>query len=230
MRQKNSTPNHPTTCGKVERFQQTMKNWLRAQPIRPATLTDLQALLNRFCDTYSHHRPHRSLPHRATPAAAYTAAPKALPDGSRDADTHAPRPPRPLRRRHPVRERPAALHRRRTNPRPDPRHSPDRRPARPRRRRHHRRTSARADHRPGPRLPTPGKPQQDETPGPVGSRVSDVLRHHKVPPAGFGPAFVHSPGPGERSCSSEVLRGQVGGEPGGHGHLVHVVVDPVVVE
>jgi transposase InsO family protein len=25
IRQKNSTPNHPTTCGKVERFQQTMK-------------------------------------------------------------------------------------------------------------------------------------------------------------------------------------------------------------
>jgi transposase InsO family protein len=26
VRQKNSKPNHPTTCGKVERFQQTMKN------------------------------------------------------------------------------------------------------------------------------------------------------------------------------------------------------------
>ncbi len=33
--QKNSRPNHPTTCGKVERFQQTMKNWLRAQPHQP---------------------------------------------------------------------------------------------------------------------------------------------------------------------------------------------------
>ena len=36
--QKNSRPNHPTTCGKVERFQQTMKKWLRAQPHQPATL------------------------------------------------------------------------------------------------------------------------------------------------------------------------------------------------
>src|SRR5690606_1269359 len=36
--QKNSRPNHPTTCGKVERFQQTMKNWLRAQPHQPSTL------------------------------------------------------------------------------------------------------------------------------------------------------------------------------------------------
>ncbi len=29
-------PSHPTTCGKVERFQQTMKKWLRAQP-RPTS-------------------------------------------------------------------------------------------------------------------------------------------------------------------------------------------------
>jgi transposase InsO family protein len=35
--QKNSRPNHPTTCGKVERFQQTFKNWLRAQT-QPATI------------------------------------------------------------------------------------------------------------------------------------------------------------------------------------------------
>ncbi|MED7929881.1 IS481 family transposase [Nonomuraea sp. LP-02] len=89
VRQKNSAPNHPTTCGKVERFQQTMKNWLRAQPGQPATLAGLQALLDRFCDAYNHHRPHRSLPHRATPAATYAASPKALPDGGRDTDTHA---------------------------------------------------------------------------------------------------------------------------------------------
>ena len=30
--QKNGKPSHPQTQGKVERFQQTMKNWLRAQP------------------------------------------------------------------------------------------------------------------------------------------------------------------------------------------------------
>ena len=39
-------PNHPTTCGKVERFQQTMKTWLRAQPDQPATIAELQALLD----------------------------------------------------------------------------------------------------------------------------------------------------------------------------------------
>ena len=76
--QKNSRPNHPTTCGKVERFQQTLKNWLHRQP-QPATIAELQALLDAFVDEYNHRRPHRSLPHRATPAALYNAMPKALP-------------------------------------------------------------------------------------------------------------------------------------------------------
>lgn len=76
VRQKNSRPNHPTTCGKVERFQQTMKRWLRTQP-PAASLAELQHQLDAFVDIYNHHRPHRSLPHRSTPAAAYTARPKA---------------------------------------------------------------------------------------------------------------------------------------------------------
>jgi hypothetical protein len=86
--QKNSRPNRPTTCGKVERFQQTMKNWLRAQPVQPTTITDLQHLLDRFVDEYNHRRPHRSLPQRATPAARYEQLPKALPAASRDPDSH----------------------------------------------------------------------------------------------------------------------------------------------
>ena len=76
--QKNSRPNHPTTCGKVERFQQTMKKWLRTQP--PAnTITELQNQLDTFKDIYNNQRPHRSLPNRATPAVAYTTRPKAEP-------------------------------------------------------------------------------------------------------------------------------------------------------
>ena len=86
--QKNSRPNHPTTCGKVERFQQTMKKWLRAQPAQPATIAELQALLDAFVDEYNHRRPHRSLPHRATPAAAYTARPKATPSTDRTGEVH----------------------------------------------------------------------------------------------------------------------------------------------
>jgi transposase InsO family protein len=86
--QKNSRPNHPTTCGKVERFQQTLKKWLRKQRDQPATLAELQTLLDRFTAEYNQHRPHRSLPHRATPAAIYNRLPKAVPGPSRDADTH----------------------------------------------------------------------------------------------------------------------------------------------
>jgi transposase InsO family protein len=87
VRQKNGKPNHPQTQGKVERFQQTMKNWLRAQPAQPLTLAELQSLLDAFATIYNEHRPHRSLPGRATPAAAYAARPKASP-GDRAADTH----------------------------------------------------------------------------------------------------------------------------------------------
>ncbi len=86
--QKNSRPNHPTTCGKLERFQQTMKNWLRAQSEQPTDLEHLQAMLEEFTTTYNRHRPHRSLPHRATPAIAYTTRPKATPGADRDGDTH----------------------------------------------------------------------------------------------------------------------------------------------
>ena len=87
IRQKNGKPNHPQTQGKVERFQQTLKKWLRAQHPQPATLTELQHLLDQFTATYNHQRPHHSLPRRQTPATAYAARPKATP-GDRAADTH----------------------------------------------------------------------------------------------------------------------------------------------
>jgi hypothetical protein len=87
VKQKNGKPNHPQTQGKVERFQQTMKNWLRAQPHQPATLAELQTLLDDFAGIYNTRRPHRSLAGRATPATAYAARPKAAP-GDRAADTH----------------------------------------------------------------------------------------------------------------------------------------------
>lgn len=76
--QKNSAPNHPQTCGKIERLHQTLKNWLRAQPDQPATISQLQALLDQFADTYNQRRPHRSLARR-TPWAVYLARPKATP-------------------------------------------------------------------------------------------------------------------------------------------------------
>lgn len=85
--QKNSRPNHPTTCGKVERFQQTLKRWLAAQCPHPTSIETLQTLLDCFTNTYNQQRPHRSLPHRATPQSAYEALPKARP-GDRTNDSH----------------------------------------------------------------------------------------------------------------------------------------------
>ena len=87
--QKNGKPNHPQTQGKVERFQQTMKKWLRGQDEQPTTIDDLQAFLDAFVEEYNDHRPHRSLDHRATPATVYTSRPKATPStGERAEDTH----------------------------------------------------------------------------------------------------------------------------------------------
>jgi transposase InsO family protein len=78
--QKNGRPNHPQTQGKVERFQQTLKKWLRQQS-PAATLTDLQAQLDTFRSYYNQQRPHRSLNH-STPAQAYTARSKVGPAGT----------------------------------------------------------------------------------------------------------------------------------------------------
>ena len=86
IRQKNGRPNHPQTQGKIERFWQTLKKWLNAQP-RPATTAQLQILLDTFTSSCNTRRPHRSLPHRATPATAYAARPKAAP-GDCASDTH----------------------------------------------------------------------------------------------------------------------------------------------
>ncbi|WP_310777088.1 IS481 family transposase [Mycobacterium sp. Z3061] len=79
--QKNGHPGHPQTQGKIERFHQTLKRWLAARP-RPATLTDLQALLDDFRVIYNTQRPHRAHPGRITPHRAYLARPKAHPTGA----------------------------------------------------------------------------------------------------------------------------------------------------
>ncbi|MGI9596674.1 MAG: IS481 family transposase [Acidimicrobiales bacterium] len=80
VEQKHSRANHPTTCGKVERFQQTLKKWLTAQP-RATTLSGLQDQLDHFTDEYNQRRPHRSIG-RTTPAVAYQRLPKTGPQGS----------------------------------------------------------------------------------------------------------------------------------------------------
>jgi transposase InsO family protein len=72
-----SRPYHPQTCGKVERFHQTLKRYLSAQD-PPRTIDDLQEQLDAFVDLYNHHRPHRSLD-RQFPAVVWHQTPKSGP-------------------------------------------------------------------------------------------------------------------------------------------------------
>jgi len=74
---KHSTPYHPQTCGKVERFHQTVKRFLAKQP--PAkTLADVQCQLDRFLIYYNSKRPHRALG-RQTPLSVFNSLIKATP-------------------------------------------------------------------------------------------------------------------------------------------------------
>jgi transposase InsO family protein len=73
----NSAPYHPQTCGKIERFWQTLKKWLTARPA-PDTKAELNELLETFRGHYNHHRPHRALC-GATPADAFAATERARP-------------------------------------------------------------------------------------------------------------------------------------------------------
>jgi transposase InsO family protein len=85
IRQKNGSPGHPQTQGKIERFHQTLKRWLAARPAAQ-DLAELQLQLEAFGEDYNERRPHRALGRR-TPGEAYRATPKALPAG-RSAGTH----------------------------------------------------------------------------------------------------------------------------------------------
>jgi transposase InsO family protein len=74
---KHSTPYHPQTCGKVERFHQTLKRFLRKQPLA-SSMAELQFQLDAFRDYYNNRRPHRAL-NRQTPLAVFNALIKAKP-------------------------------------------------------------------------------------------------------------------------------------------------------
>ena len=74
---KHSSPYHPQTCGKVERFHQTLKRYLSRQA--PAeSLAHLQLQLDTFRTYYNQQRPHRSVDGR-TPLQAFQARLKAGP-------------------------------------------------------------------------------------------------------------------------------------------------------
>jgi len=74
---KHSLPNHPQTCGKVERLHQTLKRFLDKQaPAR--SLAHLQLQLDAFRIYYNQVRPHRATGGQ-TPLAAFNARLKARP-------------------------------------------------------------------------------------------------------------------------------------------------------
>jgi hypothetical protein len=56
--QKHSRPNHPTTCGKVERFHQTLKKWLTTQTRQPAAAAHAAANVGHWRSTKNLQR-HR---------------------------------------------------------------------------------------------------------------------------------------------------------------------------
>jgi hypothetical protein len=66
-----------STCGKFERFHQTLKRFL-ARHHRASTIAELQGELDRFRAYYNTVRPHRAIGRR-TPAEAFEARPKAAP-------------------------------------------------------------------------------------------------------------------------------------------------------
>lgn len=74
-----SRPYHPQTCGKIERFHQTLKRHLRALPAA-TTITELQQQIDAFLAYYNGIRPHRAL-RRRTPVEAFHDRPKAFPRG-----------------------------------------------------------------------------------------------------------------------------------------------------
>jgi transposase InsO family protein len=80
IRQKNGTPGHPQTQGKIERFHQTLKRWLGSGPVA-TRIEELQARLDAFRLAYNEQRPHRAIG-RATPGEAYRATHRATAAGS----------------------------------------------------------------------------------------------------------------------------------------------------
>ena len=88
-------PYHPQTTGKVERFQQTLKKWLRRRPLA-ADLAELQTQLDEFCHTYNFERPHQGIG-RVTPTSRWQANPPTAP-----APDGIPVPTWPPRPRHSV--------------------------------------------------------------------------------------------------------------------------------
>ena len=78
---KHGKPYHPQTQGKIERFHQTLKRWLRKQD-PAATIAELQAQIDWFVRYYNETRPH-SARGMIPPRQAFDMLVKAAPDPDR---------------------------------------------------------------------------------------------------------------------------------------------------
>jgi transposase InsO family protein len=78
---RHSRPYHPQTCGKVERFHQTLKGFL-AKQAKAETIAELQRQVNAFVDYYNDERPHAAVGRRP-PRRAFEVRDKARPSGPR---------------------------------------------------------------------------------------------------------------------------------------------------
>jgi transposase InsO family protein len=70
-------PFHPQTTGKIERFQQTLKKWLRKQPLAK-NISVFQTQLDTFTYIYNNERPHQGIG-RITPTNRWHQTPPATP-------------------------------------------------------------------------------------------------------------------------------------------------------
>ena len=77
IRQINSSPAHPQTCGKLERSHSTTKRWLALHDLAEDE-SELQQQLDEWRRFYNYERPHRSLK-GATPFERWSANPPAQP-------------------------------------------------------------------------------------------------------------------------------------------------------
>jgi transposase InsO family protein len=72
-------PSHPQSQGKVERAHRTLLAFIAARD--PATVEQLQQLLDEYRVWFNHHRSHQALPPRTAPADLYETMPKVAPPG-----------------------------------------------------------------------------------------------------------------------------------------------------
>jgi transposase InsO family protein len=89
IHQLNSRPRHPQTCGKLERYHRTFKEFY-ADNGPAATIEELQELCDGFRWYYNHERPHRAL-NQQTPAVVCDASRKMTPSDVRRGGNTGPR-------------------------------------------------------------------------------------------------------------------------------------------